>query len=112
MTSFNMDPAATTFPVSNPTLPDGSTLGPAVQDLRDLIASRVNVRWTDWAASHPHLAQVIDRTALVESAAASLRDDPVFQAALSAADLNETQLTAAARVIDLVESLVGRILPL
>jgi hypothetical protein len=85
---------------------------PAPQDLRDLVCQRLGVRWDQWAAAHPHLAKVIDRTRLVESAVTSLRNDPQFVAALRQADLDETQLAAAARAVELAEKWLIRFLPL
>jgi len=112
MSSLNSNLVATTFPAGDPSVLTDPSTGPTVHDLRDLIASRVGGRWAQWAAAHPHLAQVIDRTRLVESAATSLRDDPAFNQALRQADLDETQLAAASRAIEIVERLVMRMLPL
>jgi hypothetical protein len=90
----------------------GTNAAPVPQDLRDLVAQRVGVRWEQWATAHPHLARVIDRTRLVEAAVDSLRADPHFADALRQADLDETQLAAAARVVDLAEKWLVRLLPL
>ncbi|MDB5326472.1 MAG: hypothetical protein JWM57_2041, partial [Phycisphaerales bacterium] len=45
-------------------------------DLKTQVASAVAVRWTDFAAKHPHLAAVIDTSVLIEEAAESLANDP------------------------------------
>ena len=79
--------------------------------LRDLIETRLNVRWDAWASRHPHLAAAIDRTRLIETSMDRLRDDPDFQAAMAAADLDERQLAAAATLLDRVEGTLGRVMP-
>ncbi len=83
---------------------------PANMPLRELVSSRVNQRFEDWAREHPHLARAIDRTKMIESATLRLRDDPEFQQALREADLNEQQLMLAGRVLEVVERLVRRVL--
>jgi len=80
--------------------------------LRDLVESKLDARWTEWARAHPHLAEAIDRTRLIESAEARLRRDPAFQAALREADLDEATLAAAARVLALAQRLADRALSL
>ena len=78
--------------------------------LRDLVEQRLSKRWAEFASAHPNLAEVIDRTRLVDCAVERLRTDPQFQAILRQADLDESKLTAAARALEHAETLVGRIL--
>lgn len=78
--------------------------------LRDVVEQRLNKRWPEFAAAHPHLAEAIDRTRLVESAVARLREDAQFQAALREAELDVSKLAAAARALERAEGLVGRVL--
>ncbi|MFW6059388.1 MAG: hypothetical protein ACODAQ_04360 [Phycisphaeraceae bacterium] len=80
--------------------------------LRDVVEQRINRRWSAFAKAHPHLAAVIDRTRLVESAVQRLRDDPAFRAAMAEADLDEAKLVAAARVLERAEALALQVLPL
>ncbi len=75
--------------------------------LRDLVERELEQSWEIWAAAHPNLAAEIGRTALSQQAVTSLRDDPEFQAALTAAGLDEAKLAAAARVLDLVKKAVN-----
>jgi len=80
--------------------------------LRDVVANRIDGRWSQWAKAHPHLAAVIDRTTLVDSTVAELRDDPAFQQAMQAANLDEAGLVQAEQVIQQAEHLLDRVMPL
>jgi len=80
--------------------------------LRDLIEQRLDLRWQEWAGRHPHLAEVIDRTRLLETSVTRLRDDPAFLAAMRQADIDEAQMRTAMEVIELIDKWVGRLLPL
>jgi hypothetical protein len=75
--------------------------------LRDLVERELDQSWESWAAEHPNLAAEIGRTTLMNQTIASLRDDPEFQSALSAAGLDEAKLAAAGRVLDLVKKAVS-----
>ena len=81
-------------------------------ELRNLIEQRVNVQWNDWAERHPELARAIDRVQLVEVSIDRLSDDIQYREALQQSGLDEAQLVAAAKVLDVVERVVGRVLPL
>ncbi|MEX0775197.1 MAG: hypothetical protein WD042_05725 [Phycisphaeraceae bacterium] len=83
---------------------------PTTTPLHDLVATRINQRWDAFAAAHPQLAKAIDRTVLVESTVARLRDDPAFARAMAQAELDEVQLAAVARVLDLAEKWIARAL--
>ncbi len=78
--------------------------------LRDLIEARLGDRWEVWARRHPHLAAAIDRTRLVEASVDRLREDPEFQRAMLAADIDEAKLAAAAGLLSRVEEVLGRAL--
>ncbi len=80
--------------------------------LRDVVQQRMNQRWVAFAEAHPHLAEVIDRTRLVESSVQRLREDPQFQAAMREAGLDEAKLAAAMRAVDRAEMLIAHVLPL
>jgi hypothetical protein len=80
--------------------------------LRDVVAKRIDRRWSQWAKAHPHLAAVIDRTTLIDSTVAELHSDPSFAAAMQQADLDETRLAQAASVMEQAESLLDRVMPL
>jgi len=79
--------------------------------LRDLVADRINGRWSDWSARHPHLAEAIDRVRLVDSAVTRLRNDPDFIEAMRAADLDEADLAKASHLLDQANKLVSHLLP-
>jgi len=80
--------------------------------LRDVLEDRITQRWQQWAQSHPRLAEVIDRTRLVESTVAALDEDPRVREAFAAADVNEHQLREAMRMLRLIDQVVARTLPL
>jgi hypothetical protein len=80
--------------------------------LRDVVAHRIDGRWSQWAKAHPHLAAVIDRTTLIDSTVAELRNDPAFQEAMQRADLDEARLAQAESVIQQADALLDRIMPL
>ena len=80
--------------------------------LRQLIEARLNMRWSEWASSHQHLAQVIDRTRLLETTVQQLASDAQYQAALRQADLDEQTLAAAAEALGQIDRLIERVLPL
>lgn len=80
-------------------------------DLKTQVASAVAVRWTDFAAKHPHLAAVIDTSVLIEEAAESLANDPSYQDALAEARTAETGLAVVVSVVDqYVVKLIARLL--
>jgi len=80
--------------------------------LRDVVARRIDRRWSEWAKAHPHLAAVIDRTTLVDSTVAELEADPAFIDAMQKADLDETRLVQAERVMEQADTLLDRVMPL
>ncbi len=81
------------------------------QELRTLVSEKIDVRWNEWAARHPHLAEAIDRVRLVESAVQLLRDDPQFIAAMREAGINEATLIRASRLLNITETIIKQILP-
>ncbi|MCC7145147.1 MAG: hypothetical protein IT443_01740 [Phycisphaeraceae bacterium] len=80
--------------------------------LRDLVSQRLNLRWAEWSAAHPHLAGVIDRTRLVEQTVEKLRDDPDFQLAMRQADVDEARLGSLLFLLEQADKWIGRLLPL
>jgi hypothetical protein len=80
--------------------------------LRDVVEQRLVDRWPAFADRHPRLAEAIDRTRLIEAAVADLVDDPAFAAAMDAADLDEHALRQVLDLLQRVETVVGRIVPL
>lgn len=81
-------------------------------DLHSLIRDKIDGRWSDWSARHPDLASAIDKTQLVESTTALLRDDPDFIEAMRMADLDEAKLAAAANILDRANQSIRKSLPL
>ena len=82
------------------------------RNLHSLVNEKINLRWSDWATRHPQLASAIDRTRLVESTVALLREDPKFMSAMREADLDEARLAAAANLIDRANQIIREALPL
>ncbi len=82
------------------------------EDLRSMVSDKINGRWSKWAQRHPHLAQVIDHTRLVESAVERLRDDPRFIRAMQEADLDDARLSAAAKILERADQVIRDTLPL
>ena len=79
--------------------------------LRDLIQSKVDEHWLTWAHQHPHLAEAIDRTRLIDTTVDRLRDDPEFINAIQRCGLDEHQLAQAANVLNLADRLLRQVLP-
>ena len=82
-----------------------------IESLHDLVGEKIEVRWSDWAGRHPHLAGAIDRIRLIEATVSHLRDDPDFVAAMREADLDEAALLRASRLLQRADELVQHILP-
>lgn len=79
--------------------------------LRDLIEAELDKHWLAWAKDHPHLADAIDRTRLIESTVARLRDEPAYLDAIRRADRDEQRLNEIAELTELVDRWVRRVLP-
>ena len=79
--------------------------------LRDLVQSRLNVQWPRFARDHPHLAEAIDRTRLIESGLQRLERDAALREAMRRADVDEAALAAAVRVVERADTLLERLLP-
>ena len=80
------------------------------QELRDIVETVIEQRWSQWAAEHPHLAEAIDRTRLVSAAVDRLRDDPEYITAMARSHSDQSRLAAAAKLIRLAESVINRLL--
>ena len=83
----------------------------AVEDgvLRDIVTSRIDVRWQEFAKEHGHLAAAIERTRLIDMTVVRLGDDPVYREAMEAAGHDEKLRGAAAKLIDEADRWIGRI---
>ncbi len=82
------------------------------QALNTIISEKIDIRWSDWAPKHPHLAEAIDRVRLTESTVSLLRDDPGFIAAMREADLDEAGLIKASRLLEHADNLIRRLFPI
>jgi len=82
-----------------------------LQSLRDVVARRIDKRWSQWAKAHPHLAAVIDRTTLIDSTVAELRNDPQFREAMRQAALDEDGLARAENAMQQADRLLDRVMP-
>jgi len=76
--------------------------------LKDLVQDRIDGSWESWAQRHPNLAAAIDRVQLIDRTVDQLRQDPDYVEAMQQSQLDENQLLAAARVIALIERMIGR----
>lgn len=80
--------------------------------LRQLVQQQVDVKWEDFAQKHPHLAAAVDRSTLIDSTVERLADDPAYRAAMDQAAKDEAAGTVGAKVVELVETWVTRLLGL
>jgi hypothetical protein len=76
-------------------------------NVRQLVEEQLSSQWPEFAAAHPRLAVILDDDLLLESAVASLVDDPEYQRAM--ANANATAL-AAETIAGVVGKVVGRFL--
>ncbi len=76
-------------------------------NVRELVESQLSTQWPEFAIAHPRLAAILDDDLLLESAVASLSDDPEYKAAMNGA----TAMSAGAESIaEIVGKVVGRFL--
>jgi len=68
--------------------------------LKDHVQKVVAGEWKAFAERHPHLAEVIDQTLVVEQAMASLADDPEFRKAMDAATVTGAMAEVIAEVVE------------
>ena len=78
--------------------------------LRELVQDRLDMRWTAWAREHPHLAEIIDRTRLIDSAVDRLVKDGELEEVLQQADMNESQLNSIVAAFRVIEQAIGQLL--
>ncbi|HEV7302128.1 MAG TPA: hypothetical protein VGN72_22515 [Tepidisphaeraceae bacterium] len=71
-------------------------------NVRPLVEQAISKEWPTFAAEHPRLAAILHDDLLLESAVASLHDDPEYQQAMAHA-------TAAGLAADALGDLVGRV---
>ncbi len=83
----------------------------STQDLHTIISQKIDLRWSDWAQQHPHLAEVIDRVRLVESVVTLLSEDTEFVRAMREADLDAARLGAASKLLEQAELTIRKLLP-
>ncbi|MHB1156103.1 MAG: hypothetical protein ACYC26_04610 [Phycisphaerales bacterium] len=89
-----------------------ATNATTVTTLRQLVQQQVDIRWDDFARKHPHLAAAIDRSVLIDSAVKRLADDPAYRAAMDQAAKDEAAMAVGAKIVELVETWVTRLLGL
>ena len=53
--------------------------------IKDLVQQAVKDAWPALRERHPHLAEVLEESAVVDAAVQSLADDPAYQQAMSEA---------------------------
>ncbi len=82
------------------------------RSLHELVTQRVDVKWSDFAAAHPHLARAIERTTIIDAAVERLADDPAVRAALDQAARDEATLVASEQLLASIDAWVGRLLAL
>jgi hypothetical protein len=79
--------------------------------LKDMIARRLDLRWSEFAEHHPQLAAAIERTQLVDLAVSDLSRDPDLRQALDAAAVDEATLRLAGQLFEAIDRWVGRAIP-
>ena len=77
-------------------------------ELRELVAQRLDRAWDRWAARHPHLADAIDRVQLTSQVVARLEDDSAYREAARQVERDAQTLRDVARLLDLIDAVVGR----
>jgi len=82
------------------------------RSLRDLVSRRVDVKWADFAATHPHLAAAVERTVIIDSAVERLADDPQLRQALDLAARDDATLAASEQAVRIVDQWIHRLLAL
>ncbi len=85
---------------------------PNTTALRDRVREQVDVNWSEFERSHPHLAAAIDRTVLIDQAVRRIADDPAYRAAMDRAALDRAALDAGGRVGQVIATWVKRLLAL
>lgn len=73
------------------------------QSLANLVAARLELSWPTFRAEHPHLADAVERSVLVERAVADLADNDDYRSAMAQAHLDEQTLIAAAEVLSIID---------
>ena len=74
-------------------------------DVKEQVRRAVASEWPRFEQNHPKLAAVLDETLVVESAVASIADDPEYREAMDAAGAIGTGAEVVASVI---QRLVGQ----
>ena len=80
--------------------------------LQQIVAERVDERWSEFSQTHPNLAGAIERARLIEAGVERLEQDPAFREAMEAAGRDEAVLAAAARLVSTADKWVVRTLGL
>jgi hypothetical protein len=79
-------------------------------DIKPLVEQAIATQWPAFVESHPHLAQVLDETLLLESATAHLNEDPDYQEALQhAAAAGLAAETLGGLVTQLIQKFLQRL---
>ena len=78
--------------------------------IRNTVARAVEQAYKDWAAEHPSLAAVIDRTAFSERAAESLRDSEDYRQAVAGYHRGLTELELLNTLMELARPILSALL--
>ena len=57
--------------------------------LRQVVADRLDIHWTQFEREHPHLAAAIERVRLIDSTVNRIADDPAYAQAMAGAAQDE-----------------------
>lgn len=76
--------------------------------LQEIVAERVGMRWEQFAAEHPNLAAAVERVRLIEHGVRQIERQEVYRQAMEAAGRDEAVLAAAARLVQAIDTWVGR----
>ncbi len=78
--------------------------------VEQVIVRAVGQAYDDWAMEHPGLSAVIDRIAVAERTAESLRDSPEFRRAVDAYRRSRCELDLLNRLVELAGPIVHSLL--
>ncbi len=82
------------------------------RSLRDIVTERVDVKWAEFEAEHPHLAAAVTRTVIIDTAVERVADDPAVRDALDQAARDKASLAVTEHVVGVIDRWVRRVLAL
>lgn len=80
------------------------------ENVQSAVAQAVSQAYETWAAEHPTLAAVIDRLALTQQTADSLRQSPEYKQAVTDFGKAQSELTLVSQLVELAGPIIRGIL--